>query len=161
MDIRPTTADDADACVEVVRRLPDHFTDDTHDEVREAVAHQLGLVALDDGEVIAFVLAEQRYPRAAELTWIGVIPARRDQGVGTALLARLFDELAATDIALVEVRTLDASANYEPYVATRAFYERRGFVQVHAVDPYPGWNPGNPCAIYVAALAATARDGTG
>jgi hypothetical protein len=30
-----------------------------------------------------------------------------------------------------------------------------GFVQVDTIDPLPGWNPGNPAAIYVAALEPT------
>jgi len=31
----------------------------------------------------------------------------------------------------------------------------RGFVQIDTIDPLPGWQPGNPSAIYVAALAET------
>jgi hypothetical protein len=58
-------------------------------------------------------------------------------------------------VVVVEVKTLDASAGYEPYVATRAFWERRGFVRIDCIDPLPGWQPGNPAAIYVAALAPT------
>jgi hypothetical protein len=64
-------------------------------------------------------------------------------------------DLAASGVLVVEVKTLDESAGYEPYVATRAFWEARGFVQVDCVDPLPGWRPGNPSAIYIAALAAT------
>jgi len=36
------------------------------------------------------------------------------------------------------------------------FWERAGFVQMDTIDPLPGWQPGNPAAIYVAALAITA-----
>jgi hypothetical protein len=39
-----------------------------------------------------------------------------------------------------------------PYEATRAFWERNGFIHVDTIDPLPGWEPGNPAAIYVAAL---------
>lgn len=156
MQIRPITPMDAEDCVAVLRKLPDHFTEATHDDVLEAAKDQEGVVAVEEGAVVGFALVERRYPRSAELTWIGVVPERRNAGIGTALLAQLFSGLIEAGVSLVEVRTLDASADYEPYVATRAFYERRGFVQVHAVDPYPGWNPGNPCAIYVASLAATA-----
>jgi hypothetical protein len=53
---------------------------------------------------------------------------------------------------MVEVKTLDASSGYEPYVATRAFWERRGFVQIDCIDPLPGWDHGNPSAIYARAL---------
>lgn len=50
------------------------------------------------------------------------------------------------------LKTLDQSVPSAPYAATRAFWERRGFVQVDAVDQYPGWRPGNLAAIYVRAL---------
>jgi hypothetical protein len=46
-------------------------------------------------------------------------------------------------------------AGYQPYEATRAFWERRGFVQVDTINPLPGWEPGNPAAIYTAALRPT------
>jgi hypothetical protein len=59
----------------------------------------------------------------------------------------------------VEAKTLDRSSGYRPYEATRAFWERNGFVHVDTIDPLPGWKPGNPAAIYVAALRPT-RDVT-
>ena len=98
---------------------------------------------------MGFVLVEQRFPAAAEITYAAVLPARRGNGIGTALVEAA---LTGLDVAYVEVKTLDASAGYEPYVATRAFWERRGFVQVDRIDPLPGWQPGNPAAIYVRAL---------
>lgn len=61
----------------------------------------------------------------------------------------------ATVSSVVEVKTLDSSSGYRPYEATRAFWERNGFVQVDTIDPLPGWEPGNPAAIYVAALRPT------
>ena len=63
--------------------------------------------------------------------------------------------LAGNGVRIVEVKTLDRSAGYAPYEATLAFWERRGFIQVDMIDPLPGWQPGNPAAIYVAALAPT------
>jgi hypothetical protein len=64
-------------------------------------------------------------------------------------------DLAASGVLVVEVKTLDESAGYEPYVAARAFGEARGFVQVDCIDPLPGRQPGKGSAIYLAALAAT------
>jgi hypothetical protein len=47
------------------------------------------------------------------------------------------------------------AGGYESYEATNAFGQRMGFVQIDTVDPYPAWQPDNPAAIYVAALAST------
>ena len=63
--------------------------------------------------------------------------------------------LGADGISVVEAKTLDRSSGYRPYEATRAFWERNGFVHVDTIDPLPGWEPGNPAAIYVAALRPT------
>jgi hypothetical protein len=57
--------------------------------------------------------------------------------------------------ALVEVKTLDRSADYAPYEAANAFYERNGFVQIDCIHEFPDWPAGNPAAIYVAALDTT------
>jgi hypothetical protein len=75
--------------------------------------------------------------------------------VTSDLRAQILEALEVDGVLLVEVKTLDASTGYEPYVATRAFWERRGFVQIDTIDPLPGWQPGNPSAFYVAALAPT------
>jgi hypothetical protein len=66
----------------------------------------------------------------------------------------VLDEMAA-GVSMVEAETLDRSADYLPYEATRAFWEHKGFVQIDTIDPLPGWPPGNPAAIYVAALRPT------
>ena len=65
------------------------------------------------------------------------------------------DDLARTGVSVVTVKTLDSSAGYAPYEATRAFYEHNGFVYVDTIDPLPGWPPGNPAAIYAAAIRLT------
>ena len=53
---------------------------------------------------------------------------------------------------VLEVKTLGASSDATNYDGTRRFYERHGFVLLEEIDPFPGWEPGNPCAIYVKAV---------
>jgi hypothetical protein len=112
-------------------------------------------VLTDTGEVAAFGVAARRPPAAAEILWIAVDPPRRGRGLGTVLLDRVLEDLAVGEVSVVVAKTLDRSAGYPPYEATRAFWENRGFVQVDTIDPFPGWQPGNPAAIYIAALRAT------
>ena len=104
------------------------------------------------------MLAKVRYPTTAEFTYAAVRPERRGAGVGTRLVRRALADLAGDGVALVEAKTLDASAGYDP---TR----RRGRSESVAASadrlhrPLPGWQPGNPAAIYVAAVrSTTARD---
>lgn len=155
MEIRRARPDDTEPCVAVLAGLPDFFTSSTFDDVRRDLATNAAWVAVDDGTVVGFLLATRRFAAAAEVTFAAVSPDLRGRGLGSALVERAVGELAAEGVRMVEVKTLDASAGYEPYVATRAFWEARGFVQVDCIDPLPGWQPGNPSAIYVRALDPT------
>ena len=141
----------------IVRALPDFFTEDVPFRVRGDLERHDGWVVVDAGEVVGFVIVDRRSSQAAEILWIAVEPARRDAGYGTRLLDHALGALRDQGIALVEVKTLDRSADYPPYEATRAFWERSGFVQIDCIDEFPEWEPGNPAAIYVAALETTMR----
>ena len=154
-DVQPATDAHVEGCVAVLVALPDHFTPDTHDEVRADLHRGTGWVVVEDGDVAGFVVAVRGFPAAAELTFAAVRPERQRSGIGRALVDRALAELAADGVTLVEVKTLDQSAGYQPYVATRAFWEQQGFVQVDRIDPLPGWQPGHPAALYVAALRPT------
>ena len=155
VEVRPARPDEADACVAVLAALPDFFTPDTHEDVAPALAEHRGWVAVEDSAVVGFVIVQARYRESAEITFAAVMPGRRGGGIGTALVNEVLAALANDGVKVVEVKTLDASSGYEPYVATRAFWEARGFRQIDCIDPLPGWQPGNPSAIYVAALAPT------
>jgi ribosomal protein S18 acetylase RimI-like enzyme len=155
ISVRRASEADLEQCVAVLACLADHFTPDTHDQVRKGFLKHPAWVATRDEEVIGFLLVERRYSSTAEITFAAVLPDRQRAGIGTALVDTALGSLAHDGVAVVEVKTLDASSGYEPYVATRAFWERCGFHQIDCIDPLPGWQPGNPSGIYVAALIAT------
>jgi GNAT superfamily N-acetyltransferase len=153
--VRRLAAADMVAATAIVRGLPDNFTDDVPGLVeRDATVHD-GWVLAGSGEIAGFAVAARSLPGAAEILWIAVDPARRGRGLGTVLVDHLLGQLAADGVSVVLAKTLDRSADYPPYEATRAFWEHRGFVQVDTIDPLPGWQPGNPAALYIAALRST------
>ena len=154
--VRRWLLDDLDACLDIVRALPEYFTGDVPDAIRRDLARHEGWIA-EDGVPVGLTIVDRRSSTTAEILWAAVHPARRGGGVGTLLIEHVLDALAAEGVLLVEAKTLDRAAGYAPYEATRAFWERRGFVQVDTIDPMPGWQPGSPCAVYVAALATTRR----
>ncbi len=153
--VRAATSDDANACADIVASMPEFFTDDMPANVRMGLTRDDAWVITGDERVVGFAIVEMRSTAAAEITWAAVHPESRGNGLGTALIEHVLAQLARNGVAVVEVKTLDASANYPPYEATRAFWEHRGFVQIDTIDPLPGWQPGNPSAIYVAALTPT------
>jgi GNAT superfamily N-acetyltransferase len=143
----------------IVRGLPDYFTPDVQVKIaHDLAAHGRWVITADGDDVTGFAIAEVRRSRAAEILWLAVCAVRRHRGIGTALLDHVLATLAAQGVTLVEAKTLDASAAYQPYLATRAFWERHGFVQVDTIDPLPGWRRGNPAAIYVCAVRPTRAD---
>ena len=153
--VRRFAAEDAPAAIAIIRGLPDYFTDDVPAKAeRDAASHQ-AWVLTDSGAVAGFAVVARKSPSGAEILWIAVDGARRGRGHGTMLLSHVLDHLAAAGISVVEAKTLDRSSGYRPYEATRAFWERNGFIYIDTIDPLPGWPPGNPAAIYVAALRPT------
>jgi len=153
--VRPLAPEDLGACQAIVRGLPDSFTSDVPSKVaRDAQLHG-GWVITDSEAVAGFAVVARRSMGAAEVLWMAVRADRRRRGLGSALLNDVLARLERAGVQLVEVKTLDASAGYAPYIATRAFWERHGFVQVDTIDPLPSWPPGNPAAIYVCALCPT------
>jgi GNAT superfamily N-acetyltransferase len=154
-DVRRCRRDDVAACVAIVRDLPDYFTNDVPAKVTADLADHHGWVGTDASGVVGFAVVDRRSMRSAEILWMAVRKDRRGNGIGTAMLDRMLGELGDEGLWLVEVKTLDPAADYAPYVATRAFWERRGFVQIDTIDPMPGWQSGDPAAICVAALDRT------
>lgn len=136
--------DDVADCVSIVRELSDYFTDDVPDKVMTDLGTHQGWIATDAGRLVGFAIVDRRSRRSAEILWIAVRRAAQGSGVGTALVNHLLNELTGDGLQLVEVKTLDHTANYEPYVATRAFWEHRGFVHIDTIDPLPGWQGETP-----------------
>jgi ribosomal protein S18 acetylase RimI-like enzyme len=160
--VRRCTPVDIEACVTIVHALPDHFTDDVPAKVADDLRTHHGWVAAGSDAILGFVVVAQRSRHAAEVLWLAVAPAAQRIGIATRLLDQALDELHADGLKIVETKTLDASVDYPPYNGTRAFWQQYGFVQVDTIDPLPGWQPGNPAAIYIAALTATtSRQRTG
>jgi GNAT superfamily N-acetyltransferase len=153
--VRRFEAADAPAAAAIIRGLPEYFTDDVPAKaVHDAAGHQAWVIT-DSGTVTGFAVAARKSPGGAEILWIAVDAARHGRGHGTRLLGHVLDHLADAGISVVEAKTLDRSSGYRPYGATRAFWERNGFIHIDTIDPLPGWQPGNPAAIYVAALRPT------
>jgi len=153
--VRPITPRDADACPRIVRELPEFFTRDVPDRVREDIKRHRCWVVGPGTHVYGFAVVEHREALVAKILWTAVAAEHRNAGLGGALVRAVLRALRAEGVHLVQTKTLDRSAGYRPYEATIRFWERHGFVQTDTIDPMPGWEPGKPSAILVAALAPT------
>ena len=55
------------------------------------------------------------------------------------------------DYKFLTVKTLDESAAYEPYNATRAFYNKEGFYPLEVFTTF--WDEENPCLFMIKVLS--------
>jgi ribosomal protein S18 acetylase RimI-like enzyme len=152
--VRALTPADADACDAIILSLPYHFGNAAgRVECARAVREDDGLVAERDGRVVGFLVVERHYDRAAEISWLAVEDGERGQGIGSALVKRLFELLLAEGRQLLLVMTLsdssDESAVEDSYARTRAFYRRLGFIEAREFTEL--W-PGNPALLFVKVL---------
>ena len=127
--VRVASVDDLDRCLEVVGGLPDYFTPDVPEKIRSDFGRCRSWVVVDDGKVAGFAVVDERSPQVAEVLWAAVDPDRRGSGLGTRLVEDVLETLWAEGVRLVEAKTLDRSAGYEPYEATIAFWKGRGFLR--------------------------------
>ena len=104
--------------------------------------------AYQEDELVG-VIVYQIEGAVAEIKWLVVEPDKRGQGVGSELVRRTMEMV--DKVKMFKVKTLGESAKDEGYEKTRRFYQKLGFVKLEEIDPYPGWEEGNPCLILVKA----------
>ena len=143
-----------EACLTIARELGQYFTEEAVATMNNDIRSYPTYVAVNFDKVQGFATIQCRNDYAAEILWMAVNPENKRRGIGSALVDRIIDDLRHQGIRLLEVKTLSGDVDYPPYEATRRFYEKMGFIHLETIDPYPGWEPGNPCAIYVKALSA-------
>ena len=149
--IRIVAEHDADRraaiCRDLLGRLPDWFgISEAVEKYIDEVRSRSMLVALDEFDaIVGFAALARVTPGAAELHLIAVLPSLHRHGVGRALVHSIEAAARAQGAAMLLVKTLAPSVEYEPYNATRAFYRGCGFVPL-AIFPTL-WDPENPCLL--------------
>lgn len=86
------------------------------------------IVAEAENKIAGF-LSYSTYEGHVFISWLGVEKSRQGDGIGTKLIKHLEDELLGMGINKLKVETLADTIEYEPYVKTRAFYEKMGFTK--------------------------------
>lgn len=142
-----------DPCLDIARGLRTHFNDIAMEQMPvDLLEHDLYIAEEGDGQVVGFLAILRRNPDVGDVSWMGVRNDLWRRGIGTALLTKAAEDLASDGASILMVHTLSDTVDYEPYEATRAFYDAMGFKHLETIDPYPGMAPGNPIAIYIRLL---------
>lgn len=151
--------EDFGVCIEIVASLPDYFTREVVEDLLPSDLRRFGAIVAEVNQSIEGLLVVSRKTvHIAEILWLAVRERAQGKGIGSALVQGAADALREAGVMILEVKTLAPTVNERGYKATRRFYESRGFEILEVIDPYPGWNPGNPCAIYVKPLFQATRE---
>lgn len=141
-----------EACLSIAKDLHEYFTENAIETMRKDMQNHLLYIAEDLAEVIGFVIIQHKNKYLAEILWMAVKKSKWNQGIGSALIKYVAEELKSQGIRLLQIKTLSEDEKYLPYEKTHWFYEKMNFIHIETIDPYPGWAPDNPCAIYVKIL---------
>jgi GNAT superfamily N-acetyltransferase len=113
-----------------------------------------GLVAVNDREVVGFIVLRRHNPQAGEVRVMAVHRDHRRRGIGRALVEATGRELAG-EVRLLQVKTLGPSHPDEGYKQTRAFYAAMGFIPIEETTAF--WGEKQPCLIMVKPLPEVER----
>ncbi len=146
MRIKPLeTESERLACLEIVKGLPEWFNEAGLKAMEHDLKSETTFIAVENGRVLGFITVKHLNEKALEILWMVVRRELRGKGIGTEML-RFVERLAKANFEVLVVKT-SGDLSYKPYDETRRFYERRGFVRVALIDPYPEW--GEEAIIYV------------
>jgi len=130
--IRLGATADNEAILAIAAQLTDWFDDDAIERAIPADLHfHQTLVAEINGQVVGFVTYTSHEGNVF-IGWLGVDQKLHRHGIGTKLIETLEKELQMMSITKLEVETLSETIDHPPYIPTRAFYEKMGFIKGEA-----------------------------
>jgi GNAT superfamily N-acetyltransferase len=112
---------------------------------RKAIIHRdyPFFAAYDAGAPIGFVALKIHNAYTADIFNLGVLEEYHRRGVGRELIEAAEKHCRDGGFRFLTVKTLDSSAEYEPYERTRAFYRKMGFIPLEVFATL--WDEENPC----------------
>ena len=149
--IHPIEADKSAVCLGILRALPDWFgiPEAVDDYAKDVVSMPMWGASVG-GRTVGFVALAVHTPFAGEIHVMGVEREFHGGGIGRALIEAGQAHLRASRHRYLTVKTLSPRRESAQYAATRAFYERVGFVPL---EEFPDlWGPANPCLMMIKSL---------
>jgi ribosomal protein S18 acetylase RimI-like enzyme len=158
MDIRMVERPDEKMAItkEIMHSLPIWFSP-PEDIEKKAITHRAYpfFAAYDVGVPIGFIALKIHNASTADIYNLGVLASYHRQGVGRRLLETTEQYCRDSGCLYLTVKTLDSSAENEPYERTRAFYQKMGFIPLEVFTTF--WNEENPCLFMAKYLAMKER----
>jgi GNAT superfamily N-acetyltransferase len=134
-------------CKSIVEQLPWWFDEQGRKDYVANVGNTKVWACFEDEKPVGFISIKSNNEFTSEIYVFGVLKEYQRNGVGSQLIGAVLNELRSNDFKLLAVKTLDESADYEPYNQTRNFYSKQGFVPVDVYKKI--WNEENPCLLMI------------
>lgn len=134
--------------LEIMNALPEWFSP-PDDIVNKSIIHRdYPFIAAFNGEkAVGFAALKIHNLFTAELYTLGVLKEYHRMGIGRQIMDSCISYCKDKNYKFLTVKTLDASAVYEPYDGTRAFYKKEGFYPLEVFKTL--WNEENPCLFLI------------
>ena len=147
--LQPTGS--GDVCRSILATLPTWFgIDEANEDYVRTAETTPTIVASVGSDDVGLLTLVTHTPYAAEVHLMAVRPERHRRGIGRRMLQRAEDDLVASGIEYLQVKTL-ADTHPDPgYVATRSFYLATGFRPLEVLPDL--WDPANPALLLVKRL---------
>lgn len=130
--------------IDVMGSLPEWFNPSESIPEKALIHREFPFfAAYENGVCIGFAALKIHNKFTADIYNIGVLREYHRRGAGRMLIAECEKYCAENGMKFLTVKTLDESAEYEPYNGTRAFYAREGFIPLEVFTTF--WDEDNPC----------------
>lgn len=128
----------------IMHSLPKWFSP-PEDIERKAITHRAYpfFAAFDGDKPVGFVALKIHNEYTTDIYNLGILEDYHRQGIGRCLLEAAEGYCIEHSYQYLTVKTLDASAQYEPYEKTRNFYHNMGFIPLEVFLTF--WDEDNPC----------------
>ena len=138
--------------LEIMNSLPEWFSP-PEDIANKANIHRSYpfIAAYDGTEAVGFASLKIHNEYTAEIYVLGVLKEYHRSGVGHGLMDSCVRYCIENNYKFLTVKTLDSSAEYEPYNGTRAFYKKEGFIPLEVFPTL--WDEDNPCLFMVKVIS--------
>jgi len=139
--------------LKVMHSLPTWFSPPEDIEKKAVIHRDYPFFAAYENETpIGFITLKIHNEFTADIFNMGVLEQYHRKGIGRGLIDAIEQYCIENGYQFLTVKTLDSSAEYEPYERTRSFYRKVGFVPLEVFSTF--WDEENPCLFMAKWLGA-------
>lgn len=129
---------------DVMGSLPEWFNPPESIPEKAFIHREFPFFAAYENDIcIGFAALKLHNEHTADVYNMGVLREYHRRGAGHMLIAACEEFCVKTGRKFLTVKTLDGSAEYEPYNGTRTFYAKEGFLPLEVFTTF--WDEDNPC----------------